>query len=102
MVRRLCRYVIRPPLAAGKLRVINEKTLRFTLKTPWSDGTTHLVLSPLLFFRLVDDALGVSLVEFCNFVSLDASSPGWPVVFHGKLTECSLMMVASSVSVTKL
>ena len=32
---------------AGKLRVLDEETLRFTLKTPWSDGTTHLVLSPL-------------------------------------------------------
>ena len=46
-LERLCRYVIRPPLAAGKLRVLDEETLRFTLKTPWSDGTTHLVLSPL-------------------------------------------------------
>ena len=39
--------MIRPPLAAGKPRVLDEETLRFTLKTPWSDGTTHLVLSPL-------------------------------------------------------
>ena len=46
-LERLCRYVIRPPLAAGKLRVLDEETLSFTLKTPWSDGTTHLVLSPL-------------------------------------------------------
>ena len=55
-LERLCQYVIRPPLAAGKLRV-REETLSFTLKTPWSDGTTHLpapglrqaglVLSPL-------------------------------------------------------
>ncbi len=39
--------MIWPPLAAGKLRVLDDQTLRFTLKTPWSDGTTHLVLSPL-------------------------------------------------------
>jgi hypothetical protein len=46
-LERLCRYVIRPPLAAGKLRALDEDTVAFTLKTPWSDGTTHLVLSPL-------------------------------------------------------
>jgi len=39
--------VIRPPLAAGKLQEIDDDTLAFTLKTPWSDGTTHLLLSPL-------------------------------------------------------
>ena len=43
----MCRYVIRPPLAAGKLCVLDDDTLSFKLKTPWSDGTTHLVLSPL-------------------------------------------------------
>ena len=46
-LERLCRYGIRPPLAAGKLCVLDKETLSFSLKTPWSDGTTHLVLSPL-------------------------------------------------------
>ena len=43
----LCRYVARPPLAAGRLQLIDNERLSFALKTPWSDGTTHLVLSPL-------------------------------------------------------
>ena len=46
-LERLCRYVIRPPLAAGRLQAIDADTLTFALKAPWSDGTTHLVLSPL-------------------------------------------------------
>ena len=46
-LERLCRYVIRPPLAAGKLCVLDGDTLSFKLKTPWSDWTTDLVLSPL-------------------------------------------------------
>jgi len=50
-LERLCRYVIRPPLAAGKLQEIDDDTLAFTLKTPWSDGTTHLLLSPLEFIE---------------------------------------------------
>lgn len=45
-LEQLCRYVIRPPLASGRLRFIDGQTLAFTLKTPWSDGTKWLLLSP--------------------------------------------------------
>ena len=46
-LEQLCRYVARPALAVGRLRIIDADQLSFALKTPWSDGTTHLVLSPL-------------------------------------------------------
>jgi hypothetical protein len=46
-LERLCKYVARPPLAAGRLERIDDERLSFALKTPWDDGTTHLVLSPL-------------------------------------------------------
>ncbi|MBC8254802.1 MAG: transposase [Ardenticatenia bacterium] len=46
-LERLCRYVMRPPLAGGRLQLIDADHLTFRLKTPWSDGTTHLLLSPL-------------------------------------------------------
>ena len=46
-LERLCRYVARPPLAVGSLKQHSEDLLSFKLKTPWSDGTTHLILSPL-------------------------------------------------------
>ena len=36
----------RPPLAAGSLKQHSDDLLSFKLKTPWSDGTTHLILSP--------------------------------------------------------
>ena len=42
----LCRYLLRPPLAAARLRWVNPQTLAFSLKTPWDDGTTDLVVSP--------------------------------------------------------
>ena len=41
-LERLCRYVIRPPVAARRLRLIGDDTLVFSLKTPWADGTTSL------------------------------------------------------------
>ena len=45
-LEKLCRYVARPALAAGRLRILDDGQLAFTLKTPWSNGTTHLLLSP--------------------------------------------------------
>ena len=46
-LERLCRYVSRPPLAAGRLTALSEDELLFRLKTPWSDETTSLIFSPL-------------------------------------------------------
>ena len=39
--------MLRPPRAGSRLRLIDADHRTFRLKTPWSDGTTHLVLSPL-------------------------------------------------------
>ncbi len=38
--------LIRPPVASGRLRFVDEQTLIFSLKTPWADGTCQLLLSP--------------------------------------------------------
>ena len=45
-LERLCRYVIRPPVANGRLRFVDEETLAFSLKGPWADGTCQILLSP--------------------------------------------------------
>ena len=46
-LERLIGYATRPPLSAGRLQITDDEQLTFRLKTPWSDGTTHLLLSPL-------------------------------------------------------
>ncbi|MCY3787552.1 MAG: transposase [Gemmatimonadetes bacterium] len=46
-LERLCRYVARPALAGGRLRILDADHLSFALKTPCSDGTGHLLLSPM-------------------------------------------------------
>ncbi|HCL29424.1 MAG TPA: hypothetical protein DIC52_13420, partial [Candidatus Latescibacteria bacterium] len=45
-LQRLCRYVIRPPLAAGRLQILDAEHVAFSLKSIWSDGTYQIVLSP--------------------------------------------------------
>lgn len=42
----LCRYIARPPLSDDRLQEREDGTLSLRLKRVWSDGTTHLLLSP--------------------------------------------------------
>jgi Putative transposase len=46
-LERLCRYVSRPPRACERLALSASGDVRYTLKTPYRDGTTHIVLEPL-------------------------------------------------------
>ena len=43
-LERLCRYVARPPLALDRLQAMADGRLAYRLKTPWRDGTTHVVM----------------------------------------------------------
>lgn len=42
----LCRYLLRPALSADRLHLTPDGQVLLAIKTPWSDGTTHLELSP--------------------------------------------------------
>jgi hypothetical protein len=46
-LERLCRYVSRPPIAEERLTLTASGQVSYTLKTPYRDGTTHIVLEPL-------------------------------------------------------
>jgi hypothetical protein len=48
-LERLCRYVSRPAIAAERLSLTPQGDVHFCLKTPYRDGTTHIVLEPLDF-----------------------------------------------------
>jgi hypothetical protein len=48
-LERLCRYVSRPAIAAERLSLTPQGEVHYRLKTPYRDGTTHIVLEPLDF-----------------------------------------------------
>ena len=48
-VERLIRYIARPPIATDRLRMRTDGDLAYTMKTPWSDGTHSVSMSPLDF-----------------------------------------------------
>lgn len=44
---RLCRYILRPPLANDRLNILDDGSVRLEFKRPWSDGTSSVELEPL-------------------------------------------------------
>ena len=46
---RLCRYVSRPAVSEKRLNLTNNGKVRYELKTPYRNGTTHVIFEPLDF-----------------------------------------------------
>jgi hypothetical protein len=46
---RLCRYVTRPAIAERRLSLTPAGAVRYQLKTPYRNGTTHVIFEPLDF-----------------------------------------------------
>ena len=40
-LERLCRYIARPAISEKRLSLTNQGKVRYELKTPYRDGTTH-------------------------------------------------------------
>ena len=47
----LCRYITRPAIANERLTLNRAGQVVLTLKTPYRDGTTHIVMAPLEFMQ---------------------------------------------------
>ncbi len=50
-LERLCRYVARPPISQERLELLPDGRVRYGLRRPRPDGSTHLILSPLEFLE---------------------------------------------------
>ena len=48
-VERLCRYIARPAIAEKRLSLTSTGKVRYELKTPFRNGTTHVIFEPLDF-----------------------------------------------------
>lgn len=48
-LERICRYIARPPVAEKRLSLTRNGMVRYELKTPYRDGTTHVIFEPLDF-----------------------------------------------------
>ena len=53
-LERLCRYIARPAVSTKRLSMTRNGQVRYELKTPYANGTTHIIFEPLDFIsRLV-------------------------------------------------
>jgi hypothetical protein len=50
-LERLCRYLLRPPLAQDRLSRLADGRVLCTLARPWHDGTRHLIFTPHEFLE---------------------------------------------------
>jgi hypothetical protein len=48
-LERLCRYIARPAVSEKRLSRTANGNIRYQLKTPYRDGTTHVIFEPLDF-----------------------------------------------------
>jgi hypothetical protein len=48
-LERLCRYISHPAVSEKRLSLTSNGNVRYQLKTPYRDGTTHVILEPLDF-----------------------------------------------------
>ena len=48
-LERLCRYISRPAVSEKRLSLTPSGKVRYELKTPYRDGTTHVIFEPLNF-----------------------------------------------------
>jgi hypothetical protein len=48
-LERLCRYISRPAVSEKRLSLTANGNIRYQLKTPYRDGTTHVIFEPLDF-----------------------------------------------------
>jgi hypothetical protein len=48
-VERLRRYIARPAVATGRLPLTAQALVRYSWKTPYRNGTTHVIFEPLDF-----------------------------------------------------
>lgn len=76
-LERLCRYVLRPPVARARLSLLSDGRVALTLKRPWADGTTEKVFTP------------AELVE--RLAAIVAPPHANQIFYHGVLASQSLL-----------
>jgi len=73
-LERLCRYITRPAVSTKRLSLTRNGQLRYELKTPWRNGTTHVLFEPLDFMFRTN---GMPRAQEAQ----ERPSPGWSLWF---------------------
>jgi hypothetical protein len=71
-LEQLCRYITRPALSDERVQLNAAGQVELKLKTPWRDGTTHLVMSPLEFMQRLAALVPRHLIRFHGVLAPNA------------------------------
>ena len=74
---RLARYLLRPPLAKGRLEELPDGQVRWHLRKPWSDGTTAFVFSASEFVQRLAAFVVRPRVHTIHFHGVFAPHAAW-------------------------
>jgi Putative transposase len=76
-LERLCRYITRPALANDRIEINAKGQVELKLKTPWRDGTTHHVMSPLEFMQRLAALVPRPRLHLIRFHGVLAPNAKW-------------------------
>jgi len=66
-LERLCRYISRPSVSEKRLSLTSAGKIRYQLKTPYSDGKTHVIFETLDFISKLASLVPKSRVNMSRF-----------------------------------
>jgi hypothetical protein len=66
-LERLCRYVSRSAVSEKRLSLTSNGNIRYQLKTPYRDGTTHVIFEPLDFMARLAALVPKPRVDLTRF-----------------------------------
>jgi hypothetical protein len=75
-LERLCRYISRPAVAIERLALTEQGSIRYALKTPYRDGTTHVIFEPLDFLARLASLVPRPRVNLTRFHGVFAPNHG--------------------------
>jgi hypothetical protein len=76
-LERLLRYAARPPFATDRLEQLSDGRLRYRFKTPWRDGTTHAVFSPIEFIEKIAALVPTPRAHLVRFSGVLGPAAKW-------------------------
>ena len=73
-LERLCRYITRPAVSEKRLSLTNQGKVRYELKTPYRDGTTHVIFEPVDFIAKLAALVPKPRINLTRFHGVFASN----------------------------
>lgn len=76
-LERLCRYITRPAISEQRLSISPHGRVRYQIKTPWKNGTTHVEFEPVEFIAKLAALVPPPRVHLTRFHGVFAPNANW-------------------------